>query len=115
MQEAIKTARAIAGGDLSGKIVTSRHDDIGQMLRAMQQMNLYLAAMIGDVRSNMDTWRQRRRTYGNTIGDGSTKIAARPPRRRGDSASKLKWGLLMEAALRQGLVHLIYFTPSLGS
>jgi len=62
MQEAIKTARAIAGGDLSGKIVTSRHDDIGQMLRAMQQMNLYLAAMIGDVRSNMDTWRQRRRT-----------------------------------------------------
>jgi len=55
MQEAIATARAIAGGDLSRKIATSRRDDVGQLLRAMQQMNVNLTAMIGDVRASVDS------------------------------------------------------------
>jgi aerotaxis receptor len=55
LREAIQTARAIAGGDLSSKVSTTRHDDVGQLLRAMQQMNMNLVAMIGDVRTNVDT------------------------------------------------------------
>jgi aerotaxis receptor len=55
LREAIQAARAIAGGDLSSKISTTRHDDVGQLLRAMQQMNMNLVAMIGDVRANVDT------------------------------------------------------------
>ncbi|SFV11024.1 methyl-accepting chemotaxis protein [Pseudoduganella namucuonensis] len=55
MQKAIEAARAIAGGDLSREIATDRRDDVGQMLRAMQQMNMNLVAMLGDVRGNVDT------------------------------------------------------------
>jgi len=55
MQEAIATARAIAGGDLSCKIHTRRRDDVGQLLRAMQQMSVNLTAMIGDVRTSVDS------------------------------------------------------------
>ena len=55
MQEAIQSARAIAGGDLSRKLTATRHDDVGQMLRAMQQMNMNLQAVIGDVRRNVGT------------------------------------------------------------
>ncbi|GGC75320.1 hypothetical protein GCM10011396_23190 [Undibacterium terreum] len=55
LQAAIHAARAIAGGDLTVRIVTDRRDDVGQLLRAMQQMHMNLVAIIGDVRSNVDT------------------------------------------------------------
>ncbi|MFZ6780448.1 methyl-accepting chemotaxis protein [Undibacterium sp. Ji83W] len=55
LQAAIHAARAIAGGDLTVRIATGRHDDVGQLLRAMQQMHMNLVAIVGDVRSNIDT------------------------------------------------------------
>ncbi|WP_420472706.1 methyl-accepting chemotaxis protein [Noviherbaspirillum sp. ST9] len=55
VQEATRTARAIAGGDLSHSFNASRQDDIGQLLRALQQMNVNLQAIIGDVRANVET------------------------------------------------------------
>jgi aerotaxis receptor len=52
---AIQAAAAIAGGDLTMRIATGRRDDVGQLLRAMQQMNMNLVAIVRDVRSNIDT------------------------------------------------------------
>jgi aerotaxis receptor len=52
---ATEVARAIAGGDLSSKFETRRNDDTGQLLRALQQMTVNLVAIIGDVRSNVDS------------------------------------------------------------
>ncbi|CAN5713223.1 PAS domain-containing methyl-accepting chemotaxis protein [soil metagenome] len=52
---ATSVARAIAGGDLSSQFASDRGDDSGQLLRALQQMNVNLVAIIGDVRSNVES------------------------------------------------------------
>ncbi len=52
---ATSVARAIAGGDLSSRFASDRADDTGQLLRALQQMNVNLMAIIGDVRSNVES------------------------------------------------------------
>src|SRR5450830_1389724 len=54
---ATDVARAIAGGDLSSRFETTRKDDTGQLLRALQQMTVNLVAIIGDVRANVDSIR----------------------------------------------------------
>jgi aerotaxis receptor len=53
LQGAIQVARAIAAGDLSSTFTSSGHDDVGQLLRALQQMNVNLLATIGDVHANV--------------------------------------------------------------
>ena len=52
---ATEVSRAIAGGDLSTKFDSSRGGDMGQLLRALQQMSVNLVAIIGDVRANVDS------------------------------------------------------------
>jgi aerotaxis receptor len=52
---ATRVARAIAGGDLSIKFKVDRGDDTGQLLRALQQMNANLVAVVGDVRVNVQS------------------------------------------------------------
>ena len=52
---ATKATRALSGGDLTGTIETTRSDDMGQLLRALQQLNVNLVAVIGDVRANVDS------------------------------------------------------------
>ncbi len=54
LQQAIDTAECIAGGDLSRAIDTSRSDEIGQLLHAMEHINKGLADMIGNIRSSTD-------------------------------------------------------------
>jgi len=55
LKTATGVARAIAGGDLSSKFLSNRSDDTGQLLRALQQMNVNLVAIVGDVRNNVDS------------------------------------------------------------
>ncbi|HEY0844153.1 MAG TPA: methyl-accepting chemotaxis protein [Noviherbaspirillum sp.] len=55
VRDATKTARAIAGGDLTVGFAVSCRDDIGQLMCALQQMNVNLQAIIGDVRANVET------------------------------------------------------------
>ncbi len=52
---ALLGARAIAAGDLSGSFETEATDEVGQLLRALQQMNSNLIATIRDVRTNVET------------------------------------------------------------
>jgi aerotaxis receptor len=52
---ALAGARAIAAGDLSGRFDTDSTDEVGQLLRALQQMNSNLIATIRDVRANVNT------------------------------------------------------------
>jgi aerotaxis receptor len=52
---ALAATYAITGGDLSNTIESDRHDEIGRLLRALRQMNVNLTAIIGDVRSNVET------------------------------------------------------------
>jgi len=55
MIAALKATYAITGGDLSNNIESDRHDEIGRLLRALRQMNINLTAIIGDVRSNVES------------------------------------------------------------
>ena len=52
---ALDGARQIAAGDLSGSFDTHSTDEVGQLLRALQQMNNNLIATIRDVRVNVET------------------------------------------------------------
>ena len=54
LRTATRAARAIAGGDLSTTFTVDRGDDTGQLLRALQQMNANLVAVVGDVRANVE-------------------------------------------------------------
>jgi len=50
---ALHVARAIAAGDLSSTFTAHSHDEVGQLLRALQQMNVNLLAAIGDVQAHV--------------------------------------------------------------
>ena len=54
LRGAIRAARTIAGGDLTSTFETHHGGDMGQLLRALQQMNANLLAIVGDVRTNVD-------------------------------------------------------------
>jgi len=54
LEQAIQAARAIGGGDLGHQIASERRDDMGKLLRSMEQMRLNLLAIIGDVHHSVD-------------------------------------------------------------
>jgi aerotaxis receptor len=55
LAEATDVVRALAGGDLSVTCESGRDDDMGQLKRAVRQLNINLQAVIGDVRSNVES------------------------------------------------------------
>lgn len=73
LQDAIKVARTMAGGDLTVKIETRRSDDMGQLLCALQQMNVNLIAIIGDVLANVDSMKRATKE----IADGNIELSTR--------------------------------------
>jgi aerotaxis receptor len=54
LQQATKSARMMAGGDLTAVINVQRDDEMGQLLAALRQTNINLHSIIGDVRANFD-------------------------------------------------------------
>ena len=70
---ALDGARAIAAGDLSAQFSTNAQDEVGQLIRALQQMNCNLVAAIRDVRSNVETMEQSTRE----IAAGNADLSAR--------------------------------------
>lgn len=55
LKQALEATYAITGGDLSTRVDSDRHDETGRLLRALRQMNINLTAIIGDVRSNVES------------------------------------------------------------
>ena len=53
LQQALDFARTIASGDLTAQLHTNKHDEVGQLLRALNQMNVNLIASISDVRQTV--------------------------------------------------------------
>ena len=54
LQEVATIAARIAGGDLTQRIDTERSDEIGELLRTVNQLNVNLQAIVGDVRREVD-------------------------------------------------------------
>jgi methyl-accepting chemotaxis protein len=50
LRHAVKVARKVAGGDLSGNIRVESGDEVGQLLQALKEMNASLIHIVGDVR-----------------------------------------------------------------
>ena len=75
---ALQGARAIAAGDLSGTFETEATDEVGQLLRALEQMNSNLIATIRDVRVNVETMAvaTRQIAAGNADLSGRTEAQA---------------------------------------
>jgi aerotaxis receptor len=55
LRQATDVVCSLAGGDLSVTCESDRNDEMGQLLRAMRQLNINLQAVIGDVRSNVES------------------------------------------------------------
>ncbi|WP_050467292.1 methyl-accepting chemotaxis protein [Herbaspirillum chlorophenolicum] len=55
LRQALEVTHSITGGDLSSRIETVRHDELGHLLGALRQMNVNLTAIIGDVRANVES------------------------------------------------------------
>ncbi|WP_044530026.1 HAMP domain-containing protein, partial [Herbaspirillum sp. B65] len=55
LQRAIKSVHGLAGGDLDLHIDTDARGDMGLLLQALQQLNVNLRAIIGDVRRNVES------------------------------------------------------------
>jgi aerotaxis receptor len=54
IKEALRCAQRMAGGDLTTELRTNRTDDIGQMMRALIQLNTNLHSIVGDIRDNFN-------------------------------------------------------------
>lgn len=54
MSRAIGVARRIAGGEMAAHFDRGQGGELGQLLNALEQMNVNLQAIIGDVRANVD-------------------------------------------------------------
>jgi methyl-accepting chemotaxis protein len=50
LNQAVAVARAVAAGDLSQRPDTSRHDEFGDLMRALDQMTIALSQVVRDVR-----------------------------------------------------------------
>ena len=50
LRHAVKVARKVAGGDLSGHIRVDSRDEVGQLLQALKDMNASLITIVGEVR-----------------------------------------------------------------
>ena len=73
LAHSLEGARAIAAGDLSCSFDTRSHAEMGQLQRALQQMNSNLIATIRDVRANVETMGMATRS----IAAGNLELSAR--------------------------------------
>ncbi|QAU33098.1 PAS domain-containing methyl-accepting chemotaxis protein [Janthinobacterium sp. 17J80-10] len=53
--DAVNTVKRIAGGDLSLSLQATRRDEVGRLLQGVQQMNVTLVSLIGDVMNNVNS------------------------------------------------------------
>lgn len=65
LMQAVDVMKAIAAGDLTAKVTTQSNDEIGQLMKAIAEMNGSLINIVSDVRNSV-----------NTIATASSEIAS---------------------------------------
>ncbi|WP_324780772.1 methyl-accepting chemotaxis protein [Thiobacillus sedimenti] len=55
LKEAVRIAEAVAAGDLTQTVEVRSHDETGQLLQALKNMNAALVGIVGQVRTGTDT------------------------------------------------------------
>lgn len=74
LQQSIDTARAIANGNLRGRIDVSRQDEAGQLLQALAEMQANLGRMISTITQHSDQLQHTARTV-----NGTARASCRTP------------------------------------
>jgi aerotaxis receptor len=73
LKQAMTFAQRIAGGDLTASVATQRGDEIGQLTRALGQLNANLHSVVGDIRRNFGTML----AAAHQISGGTTDLSGR--------------------------------------
>ncbi|AXK81262.1 PAS domain S-box protein [Pseudolabrys taiwanensis] len=73
MKQAVRFAQRIAGGDLTATADTVRGDEIGQLTRALCQLNANLHSVVGDIHTNFDNMM----TAAHQISGGTNDLSGR--------------------------------------
>lgn len=73
LNEAVGIAQRVAGGDLSTRIQSTSNDETGQLLRALQEMNVSLVKIVSDVRTSTVTIA----TVSSEIASGNLDLSSR--------------------------------------
>lgn len=73
LHQAVTLAQRMAGGDLTADITTERGDEIGQLTRALCQLNGNLHGLVGDIRVNFGSLLSATQQ----ISTGNTNLSAR--------------------------------------
>lgn len=73
LNEAVYVAQRMAGGDLTADVATERGDEIGQLIRALSQLNANLHSIVGDIRLNFGNMV----TAAHDLSSGNTDLSAR--------------------------------------
>jgi methyl-accepting chemotaxis protein len=71
--QAVKIAQTVASGDLTSRIETKSRDEIGQLLRALGDMNTKLVDIVGSVRNSSDSFA----TGSSQIATGNADLSQR--------------------------------------
>jgi methyl-accepting chemotaxis protein len=79
LRAAVKAARRVADGDLTGDIAVRSNDEAGQLLQALKDMNANLLKIVGEVRQGTDTIA----TASNEIAAGNLDLSARTEQQAG--------------------------------
>ncbi|MBU1264488.1 MAG: PAS domain-containing protein [Gammaproteobacteria bacterium] len=73
LDRALEVAHTIAGGDLSHRFEMAAWDETGQLMRALNQMNANMVAVVSDIGSNVDSIS----TAAGEIAAGNADLSAR--------------------------------------
>lgn len=73
LKQAMIFAQRIAGGDLTASVATQRGDEIGQLTRALSQLNANLHSVVGDIRRNFGSML----AAAHQISGGTTDLSGR--------------------------------------
>jgi aerotaxis receptor len=73
LRKAVRFANSIAAGSLGAQMHSTRSDEIGDIVRAMAQMNMNMRATVADVRDGVGVVRQAT----NKIASGTTELSHR--------------------------------------
>jgi len=76
LKQLVDDANRMAGGDLTANLETDRSDDMGQLQRALQQMNVNLRSVIGDAHANVEVILSATREIASGNMDLSERTAA---------------------------------------
>ena len=71
--EAVRVARAVAGGDLTSNIIVASRDETGQLMAALKNMNDNLVGLVAELRSGTDTIN----TASREIASGNLDLSSR--------------------------------------